>query len=186
MEMNFIHRFVMASIITCGVLSWSACTTQTNNTNTATTQAIPSPSASPSPASKETSSQLTLPVLDALLANESFLRELKSQLQISDKEIDSLKQIAGSEVARLRQTNSEQLDGAAADARTRTRQQLTTIMGEEKAQQLISLATESWARGLDYSGETNEEEAPAAMPTTPNSVPGDTRVVVNIPAFRMH
>ena len=185
MEMNFIHRFVLASIITCGVLSWGACTTQTNNSNTATTQAIPSPSASPSPASKETSSQLTLPVLDALLANESFLHELKSQAQLTDKQIDSLKQIAGSEVARLRQTNSEQMGGAAADARTRTRQQLTTILGEEKAQQLISLATESWARGLDYSGETNEKEAPAAMPTTPNSVPGDTRVVVNIPAFRM-
>ena len=47
----------------------------------------------------------------------------------------------------------------------------------------MALARDYWvAGGLDKSATT---EPAATLPTVPNSVPKDTRVVVNIPAFRM-
>src|SRR5438128_12677911 len=50
---------------------------------------------------------ITLPVLDALFADESFTSELKSNLQLTDEQIGRLRKIAGDEVLRLRQQNTE-------------------------------------------------------------------------------
>src|SRR5690242_20798513 len=65
------------------------CTVQPGNSNAPVTTATPtaSPTASPtpssSPAATEGSMQITLPLLNALLADEAFVREAKSKVKLS-------------------------------------------------------------------------------------------------------
>ncbi|HEX6649871.1 MAG TPA: L,D-transpeptidase, partial [Pyrinomonadaceae bacterium] len=62
-------------------------------------------------------------------------------------------------------------------------EQLNKILGEEQARQLASVANDYWSKGDQSEASGN---GPAAeMLKGPNAVPTDTRVVVNIPAFRM-
>jgi len=130
-------------------------------------------------------SQLTLPVLDALLTDESFAAELKSKLQVTDDQINSLKKLASTEVARLRQTNAEDATGDAAEARDRAMREIIAVLGEEKAKQFASIASDFWARAGEVGEGSVGRGVADKMPSQPNSVPTDTRIVVNIPAFRM-
>jgi lipoprotein-anchoring transpeptidase ErfK/SrfK len=123
-------------------------------------------------------------LLDALLGEEGFVRDLKSSLQLSDEQIDSLKQATKSDIARLRENNAELNEGDASDARARAADQISSILGDEKSRQLSTMAAEFWAKG----GETpsnGDQKQDLKMLEGPNAVPTDTRIVVNIPAFRM-
>ena len=161
----------------------TGCTVAPNNSNTTTTSPAPSPNAAPSVAPvRETAAQVvTLPLLDALLTDDKFVSGLKADLKLSDEQIESLKRVSNSEIARLREINAEETDGDVTDARLRATEQLNKLLGEEKAKQLVSFASDYWSRGdhSEGSGEAFE------MLQGPNAVPTDTRVVVNIPAFRM-
>ncbi|HET6979184.1 MAG TPA: L,D-transpeptidase [Pyrinomonadaceae bacterium] len=164
----------------------TSCTVQpTGNSNTSVVTTTPSPSPSISPAAtSETSSsvQVTLPLLDALLSDEKFVAQLKQNLKLSDEQIDSLKRASSSEIARLQQTNAEDTDGNATDARTRAAEELRKTLGADKARQLATLANDYWSKGDQT--ETASSNT-VAMLKGPNAVPTDTRIVVNIPAFRM-
>jgi len=146
--------------------------------------ATPSPTASPSPVTAETTTpaQITLPLLDALLADEKFVAKAKQNVKLSDQQIDSLKHASSAEIARLRESNAEDSEENGADPRAQADQQLRSILGEEKAKELTQLANDYWSRG-----DTSEAAAgkTVEMSKQPNAVPADTRVVVNIPAFRM-
>lgn len=174
--------FRIALITLVCVLGFSACTAPTNS-NTSVGQATPSPAASPTTGS-ETISQVTLPVLDALLTDEAFAKELKSKLQVSDDQLSSLKRLASSEVNRLRESNAEDATGDAAEARERASREIVAVLGEDKAKQLATLASQFWAGGGEDAGGVGKQAA-ADVSSKPNAVPTDTRVVVNIPAFRM-
>jgi len=165
------------------VLAATSCATNVNNSNSAITQTAPSPAASPVASPTATPSQLTLPILDALLTDDSFVGDIKAKLQLSDEQIASLKKVSSAAVTRLREMNAEQGDGDAADARARASAAIVPIVGDEKAKQLDALAASAWANG----GEEAEarRQAELAVAPKPNAVPTDTRVVVNIPAFRM-
>lgn len=171
------------------ILSWflillAGCAPAPNNSNTVvTTQPSPSPSASPSPTNTaDTASvQITLPLLDALLTDEKFVARVKQNLKLSDQQIEELKHVSSADVARLRETNAEDQDDTATDAPARAEQQLRTTLGEDKARNLTKLANEYWSKGDTSEGGTDT----AQMLKGPNAVPTDTRVVVNIPAFRM-
>jgi lipoprotein-anchoring transpeptidase ErfK/SrfK len=127
---------------------------------------------------------MTLPLLDALLTDEKFVGQLKQNLKLSDEQIDSLKRSASAEIARLQESNAEDTNGNATDARTRASDELRKILGDDKARQLAALANDYWSRG-DSSEATNDSGKTVEMLKGPNAVPSDTRVVVNIPAFRM-
>lgn len=175
----------MRRVLTLGfmVCLFTGCTTAPNNSNTANINAVPSPSATPSPAqSRQSSAQITLPLLDALLTDEKFVSELRTTLNLPNEQIEALKRVSHAEIARLRESNAEELDESSGDARARATQELNALLGDEKARELASLANDYWSRGdqSDASGENGPE-----MLTGPNAVPTDTRVVVNIPAFRM-
>ena len=122
---------------------------------------------------------MTLPLLDALLTDEKFVERIRRDLKLSDAQIDSLKRVSSTEIGRLQETNAEDTDGNATDARTRASDELNKILGDEKAKQLAKLANDYWSKGDDDTAGTVE------MLKGPNAVPTDTRVVVNIPAFRM-
>ncbi|MXV16643.1 L,D-transpeptidase [Hufsiella ginkgonis] len=117
---------------------------------------------------------LTLPVLDALFFEDGFKADLKSRLQLTDQQILQLKTAASASVADLSEDGIDYL-GSAREATRRSDEQIRTILGQEKADQLYQLVAERYAGG-DVEG---------LFPTQPNAVPSDTRVVVNAPAFRM-
>ena len=184
--MSLLSRVLLFSLIVTVTIG-TACTTEPNNSNTpAVTQTAtpsPSPSASASPAATQAAVKITLPLLDALLAEKAFVRELKDKAKLSDEQIESLKRASQSELNRLRESNAEETDGDDTDAPTRAAEQLRSIVGDEKADQVAALANEYWAKG-DPSAEGAGNNG-VEMLRGPNAVPTDTRIVVNIPAFRM-
>ena len=171
------------------ILSWflillAGCAPAPSNSNTTvSTQPSPSPTASPSPTTTtDTASvQVTLPLLDALLTDEKFVGRVKQNLKLSDQQVDELKRVASGDVARLREANAEDLDGNGTDAPKRAEEQLRSVLGEQKARDLTKLANEYWSKGDTSEGSNDTVQ----MLKGPNAVPSDTRVVVNIPAFRM-
>src|SRR6185295_13939484 len=178
--MTIIRRFFILAWFL--ILLTTGCVPAPSNSNTTvSTQPSPSPSPSPSPATTDTASvQVTLPLLDALLTDEKFVARAKQNLKLSDQQIDELKRVSSADVARLRETNAEDVDGNATDAPERAAEQLRTVVGEQKARDLATLANEYWSKGDTTGGDDSVQ-----MLKGPNAVPTDTRVVVNIPAFRM-
>ena len=164
----------------------SACVASNTNTGPATAQATPVPSQSQTEKNDSRLSQVTLPVLDALLANDTFVSELKTKLQITDEQVSALKTAAAAEVNRLRTGNAEENVANPTEGRSRATEQIASIIGDDKTKQLIKFADEFWARGIDAQAPTGTPE-PSGSPATPtpNAVPTDTRIVVNIPAYRM-
>lgn len=180
-----IQRTSAALLLSSLLLVASACTTTapTNTTqpsapsNTATANPSPAASATPSAAANAGASNnaaslpVTLPVLDAMFADESFAGELKSKLQLSDEQVARLKQVAREETGNL----SEEGDGAGTTsaATRRASEKINEVLGGEKAAAFTSLVRERWSGGE------------AALNAKPNAVPTDTRIVVNAPAYRM-
>jgi lipoprotein-anchoring transpeptidase ErfK/SrfK len=173
-------------ILTAFLLLLAGCAPAPNNSNSVSVNPTPSPSASPSPSPSPTQTaavQVTLPLLDALLSDDKFVGQLKSNLKVTDDQVAELKRASSAEIDRLRQTNAEDVDGNASDARTRASEQLSQILGEDKSKQLASLVNDYWSKG-DVAAGSEDKNQPQMLPG-PNAVPTDTRVVVNIPAFRM-
>lgn len=143
----------------------------------------PTATSTPSPSTSEAFA-ITLPVLDALLADEKFKSELKSKLVLTDEQIASLKKISSEEVSKLRRSNAENEPGSATAARQNAVEAVRKIVGE-KTEQLLALARERWNKGAEELEAAAAKEAEPTMLTGPNAVPTDTRIVVNIPAFRL-
>jgi lipoprotein-anchoring transpeptidase ErfK/SrfK len=129
-----------------------------------------SPSASPTPAA-EASVPVTLPVLDAMFADSSFARELKAKLQLTDEQVESLRKVAREETSKLNE--KEAGSGTTAEATRSAAEKIKGVIGEEKLAAFDAFVSERWSGGG------------GALPSKPNSVPTDTRVVINAPAFRM-
>ena len=170
----------LALVAALALLAASGCTT-TAPTNTAapsqpTTSA--SPAATPSPAANGTSTAaanlpVTLPVLDAMFADEAFAGELKSKLQLTDEQVEGLRKVAGEERANLDEEGAA--SGTTAAATRRASEKIQSVIGAEKAAAFNSFVSERWAGG----------SGGGMLASQPNSVPTDTRVVVNAPAYRM-
>ncbi len=176
------------------IFAATACTPQSGSTPNTNTASQPSPSESTTATNKIV--PVTLPVLDALFADEAFRATLKSKVGISDDQLTQLQKIAGEEVAKLRQLDTEavnanaEVESQAELSRERAAEAIRGVIGQQKAEQLFTLAHDYWnagdqslRTGKDATGRPGETAEPAA--TGPNSVPKDTRIVVNIPAFRM-
>jgi lipoprotein-anchoring transpeptidase ErfK/SrfK len=176
---NFTFRgtgvlFVTVMLLSAGCTQNSSRTSVPNNTVSNINNAVNS-NTQPAPAetqSKTTATVLTLPMLDALMADNDFVSEARSSLQITDEEIDKLKNAARDAVLKLSDDPSEdnaRSTKAAADA---AKKQLQQVLGADRANRFMQLVDK-------YAG--NQELANSA----PNQVPTDTRVVVNAPAYRM-
>jgi hypothetical protein len=147
-------------------------------------QPLATPSVSPVTLA-ENAIPITLPVLDALFADEAFKADLKSKLQLTDEQVNALRKISGAAVMKLRKSNAENQSGSAEAARQTAIEAIRGVIGSDKSEQLLALARDHWNRGseeLESAIAKNEE--PVMLPG-PNAVPTDTRIVVNIPAFRM-
>ena len=134
---------------------------------------------------------VTLPVLDAFFADESFPALLKTRLQLTDEQISKLKELAHAETAKLSDTNAGEAEGATATARESAEEKLKALIGEEKAAQLATLIRERWseagenATAKTASAKTNPNTPEEFAARAPNTVPTDSRIVVNAAAYRM-
>lgn len=201
--MKTIRHTTLGLIMALATFAAAGCATEPGSNSNSNAPGSPSPSASPSPGtvSKATAIPVTLPVLDALFSEEAFKTKLKAKVELTDDQLAQLQKIASEEVARLRQLNSEnqaadqtgQADQSsqAEQARQHAVDAIRGVIGEQKAEELFALARDYWVAGNQglEPGKTDKSTTSEAPENTiaagPNAVPKDTRVVVNIPAFRM-
>ena len=175
--------YAMTALCVALLVAASGCAPMTNApTNAANTSATPgakaNASASPSPTAtpaapdnSEAGLPVTLPVLDAMFADSSFAGELKSKLQLTNEQVESLRKIAREETSKL--SEKEAGSGTTSEATRSAEEKIKGVVGEEKLAAFTALVRGRWSDGA------------GALPGKPNSVPTDTRVVVNAPAFRM-
>ena len=178
-------RISYATLVVALIVAASGCTTTTTTnapTNAANANATPATNAAASPSATVTPTTnaagggeaelpLTLPVLDAMFADSSFAGELKSKLQLTTEQVESLRKIAREETAKL--SEKEAGSGTTSAATRDAAEKIKGVVGEEKLAAFTAFVRERWSDGA------------GALPDKPNSVPTDTRVVVNAPAFRM-
>jgi lipoprotein-anchoring transpeptidase ErfK/SrfK len=193
--MKTVRTIALSLVIALPILALAGCVSEpASNTNTNAT-ASPAASASPSPVARDTA-PVTLPVLDALFSDEAFKQELKTKLELTDVQVAQLQKISGDEVARLRELNAEdqvgaqteQADSQAEKSRERAVEAIRGAIGEQKATDLFAFAHTYWINGGNQAeagaSKSNEQNA-NGLPAAPNAIPKDTRIVVNIPAYRM-
>src|SRR5215213_2413619 len=107
--LKMILKSPLALVAAALLLAASACTTAgptntaapTTANTSATPAASPAPNASPSANAAAANLPVTLPVLDAMFADEAFAGELKSKLQLTDEQVEGLRKVAGEERASL-------------------------------------------------------------------------------------
>ena len=117
----------------------------------------PAPTPESVPAEPARTQPVTLPVLDAFFAQEGFAAELKAKLQLTDEQLNKLKNIARQETSKLREADNDDQDTArAAAARQEASEKIRSAIGEEKTLQLISFVSERW------SGDIGSATPPAA------------------------
>ena len=182
MKRHWTYLFVLMAGLTFG----GCVVERTDQPNNNLPSPAPSATVSPSPTANGAShtQSLTLPVLDAFFADESFAETLKTRLQLTDEQVTKLKSLAHTETAKLDEENAGK--GESATARAAAAEKIGALIGQEKTEQLAQLVGELWSGPADEASDktktANSREQGAAAP---NAVPKDSRIVVNIPAYRM-
>ena len=126
---------------------------------------------------------ISLPVLTVLLADQKLKKELKAQLQLTDEQLASLHKISSDELVRSLKAKAENPSGSVETSSENALAEIRKILGD-KTDQMLALARERWEKGRSEL-EVAVKAAELTMLPGPNAVPKDTRIVVNIPAFRM-
>lgn len=192
MNLQFVKKFIKKPsllIAGSGLLAFSfGCeppsappTTGTNlNTNAVAVNAAPTNASNTTAPTKESQAKMpvTLPVLDALFSEEGFSDELKTKLQLTDEQIEKVKKLSRESVVGL--SENEENVGSTRAALTRADRQIRDVLGDEKATQFFNLLEKRWA-GENETANTDSSGASSKS----GSVPTDTRIVVNAPAYRM-
>ena len=137
----------------------SASTTNTNQSNTASESAA-------------ANVPITLPVVDALLADDGFTDELRKSVQPTDEEIDKLKNAARDAVLKLDEDDLENPRSTRAST-AQGEKKVKEILGADRGQKFLELARRYWSGG------------DMELSIKPNQVPTDTRIVINAPSYRM-
>lgn len=164
------HRpFMLLAALLAATFIFS-CKEKTNNEEATSTTVVDSTTGKTVP-----NMRVTLPLLDALFYEEGFEADLKSQLQLTDKSVQQLKTISRQAVEELSEEGPAGYGRSERAAVKLAHEKISGVLGEEKADQLYQMLAQRYNQG-DVTG---------MMPTTPNAIPTDTRVVVNTPAYRM-
>ena len=171
--------FILAVIAV--FVSGCAPNTSVNNTNTNTAVTNTQPGSGnsnlaqaqpPAPAASD-NTPVTLPVLDAMFADESFAAELKTKAGLTDEQVSKLQQTARDAVLQLDESDQNASTRASTQ---KASDEIKKVVGDEnKAKQILDLVRQRWAGSGDES----------MLGGRPNSIPSDTRIVVNAPAYRM-
>lgn len=159
-------------------LSVAGCTTapttntanmNTNTTTTTTTTATPAQSPPQQvlvdDAATAANLPVTLPVLDAFFADENFTADLKTKLGLTDEQINGLRKTAREQTASLRETDADNYNGTTTAASARAAEQIKSVIGAEKTDQLLALVRQRWSSG----GGDEDQSAIAGNGATSNS-----------------
>lgn len=164
-------------IVLAMAMLFAACASTSPSAN----DAVPN---STTPAVAENQSPpFSLPVLNVLLADQKLNKELKTQLQLTDEQIASLRKISSDELVKSLKAKAENQPVSPEASSQNAIAEIRKILGE-KTDQMLALARERWEKGRSEL-EVAVKAAELTMLPGPNAVPKDTRIVVNIPAFRM-
>jgi len=169
----------------CFVFVLTGCIDNNNSGNGAiTSQTNTAPAASPAASNTNTASgatnsdlsgvPITLPMLDALLSDETAAADLKSRAQLTDEQIQKLRDAGRDAVSNLSENGEDDFTRSTSAASNKAVAKIREIVGAEKSEAVANFLRERW---------TGTGESMAA--NAPNNVPADTRVVVNAPAYRM-
>jgi len=183
-SLKLYRNFLSVSLFLIALsLVFSGCVPPQNSPNTAQQPASPANAVNsavggpaPSPAAgtrPEHNLPITLPLLGAMLADEGFVRELKERAGLNDEQIQRLQQLSDNATQGLDESDPLAAPGS-------TRQSVETAMrairgeiGDDKANQVFQLMRERYEGGGEF------------LAMKPNTIPTDTRIVVNAPAYRM-
>ena len=165
------------SLVTTGCAPNSQVNTTTANTGTANTQPAPANAnvaqSQPAAPAANDNTPITLPVLDAMFADESFAGDLKSKAGLTDEQVSKLQQTARDAVLQLDESDE---NASTKISTEKANEEIKKIVGDEaKTRQVVDLSRQRWAGTGDES----------MLSGRPNAVPTDTRIVVNAPAYRM-
>ena len=178
----FISAFFLFSIISACVPPENTNTPNVNanvNAVSNTTETSKNPEEEKAMASRM---PVTLPILNAMFQDEEFSNELKTKLGLTDLEIDKIKKVSTDAVSGLSEDNADPVEysGSTRASVEKAENQIKEVLGEEKAGKLFSLVRDRWSNG-----NIDDESITKSTIDEPNSVPTDTRIVVNAPEFRM-
>jgi lipoprotein-anchoring transpeptidase ErfK/SrfK len=176
---------IALTIMLGGCINQPANVANNNPVNTNSPAPQPSPATVKVSATDENALPVTLPVLDAFFADETFAGELKSKLQLTDEQVGKLRTLAREETAKLRETDTDDYSGTTAAARAHAAEQIKATIGEDKAQQLAELLRRRWSGANDASDNASGNSEAHGSSGKFNAVPTDSRIVVNAPAYRM-
>ena len=181
MKSSWRYLFVLTACLVGG----GCVVERTDQPNKNLASPLPSPTVSPSPIARadSNSQSLTLPVLDAFFADESFAGTLKTRLQVTDEQVTKLKELAHSETAKLNEENAGSNERESADARAAASEKISALIGQQKTEQLSELVGELWNGPAEEASDKNAQAT--NNQAAANGVPKDSRIVVNIPAYRM-
>src|SRR5215204_3008858 len=152
------------------VPSQQAANSQNANVNTA----APANTSQPALPAQVAALPVTMPLLDAMLADESFNNEARQTMQISDEELSKIRDVAKNEVLQLGTVDEDDLTRSTRASTDKTRKEVEKILGPQRTDQFFNFIRLRWAGNGDN-----------LAVTAPNAVPTDTRIVVNAPAYRM-
>jgi lipoprotein-anchoring transpeptidase ErfK/SrfK len=170
------------------LVGFSSCTTKTRNETSQDSSSTRTYTSAPiSPATIAINYPVTLPVLDAFMADSAFDSLARSKAGLTDAELLQVRRVAHDESARLekaQEANSGEYSGSTADAKARAITLLDSIIGADKRTKLFALVQEEWSDRSDATDATTAVDT-NSIEGVRNAVPKDSRVVVNIPAYRM-
>src|SRR5579872_86207 len=182
------HSALLSFLLLISMIAgFSSCTTKSHNENAFDSSTSRTSNAPTAPAAVAVNYPVTLPVLDAFMADSAFDSLAKSRAGLTDSELLKVRTVAHQEAARLEKeqaASTEEYSGSTADAKARAITLLDSIIGADKRTKLFALVQEEWSDREDaatgaVTADTNSIEG------VRNAVPTDSRVVVNIPAYRM-
>ena len=142
------------------------------NTNIQPVATAP-PITSPTPAIAEATT-VTLPTLGALLSDDEFVARAKSEQNLTDQEIEKLRDAARTAVSGLSDDNADDDARSTKTAADEAQKQVQAVLGDERGARFLTFVNTGLSEGLK-----------PASGSAPNQIPTDTRVVVNAPAYRM-
>jgi lipoprotein-anchoring transpeptidase ErfK/SrfK len=190
--MKTTRHTTLGLIMAVAIFAAAGCATEPGSNSNSTATGGPSPLSTASPSGQANAIPVTLPVLDALFSDDTFKTKLKSEVELTDDQIAQLQKLAADEVARLRASNTEQQSAdqsrQAEESRQRASEAIRGILGEQKAEKLFAFTRVYWVKGGEELTANNTGTANTVAETVlpgPNAIPKDTRIVVNIPAYRM-
>lgn len=145
---------------------------------------------------------VTLPVVDVYLNDSTFLEEARRDLELTDAEIDSLRSLSGGAVRemyqRRRGESAQSAPYSTREGGEQSRAKIRGLLGEERGDRFMAMVESRWSSGGEdglasaaadsTTGTTNGSNASAPTPRSsenPAGIPSDTRIVINIPSFRM-